>query len=657
MENTRASEIASPIPLDVVGSTTFGRYPQISLSETFNMFIVIDKNEVGEEKKALIPFAGYQSQLSLGGNGRGLFGSFKANLMFSVATNEAYAISDSLNPSFIGNVDSTQGDVFSDEDILGNIAFCDGFNIYIYNYNTGVFYKAGTNPYAVGTVSQSGFTVTGVGTAFNAGSPVANVVAGSTIYFDDGTNSVITNVGSLTTLTVSSSITKASMGYVIMAPLAFTPNYVCFHDSRFIATSAYSNGNQVGQWRLSRVITSSGGKSYISFPGLAQLPQLQGTFQTKPDLPIAVVRIPGRANTIIIMGSISSEIWTDVGAALFPYKKNQSFNLDYGCVNPSTIATLGELVVWVGQNEKSGLVIMYTTGQDIVPLDIDGIDYRLANIKFPKLSYGFMFKQDGHTFYIVTFYEPSDNVTYMYDFKKSKFYTLTDEQFNYFIAKHAVFFNNTYYFNSINDGDIYEINSNFTTYEYAGNVVQEIPRARVCNTIRTKSSIPKVANNLTLTLEQGVDTLNTQEGSNISTIGIVENGSGYTTATVIIDGDGSGAYAMASVVGGVIFSVTLVDPGIGYSWAIATISGDGTGAQLETTLNVASYLPRIDLCMSYDGGYTFSSFISADMYAVGKYQSRIVFNELGYSNEFTPQLRFYGQSRFVINDAEMNFYE
>lgn len=656
MANSRVAETASPIPLDVVGSTTFGRYDQISLSETFNMIIVVDKNEAGDEKRSLIPFAGYEFKLALGGNGRGFFSSEKAGLMFGVSTNEAYLIGPALNPSFIGNIDTTSGDVYIDEDILGNIAFCDGSNIYIYNYNTGLFYKAGTNPYTGptgGTVTQSAFTVTGSsGTLF-----MANAAVGSTIYFDDGTNATIVAVVNNTTLTVSTSVTRSAIGYLIMAPLAFTPNYVCFHDARFIATSAYSGSNQIGQWRLSRTIVTTGLKTYIAFPALAQLPQLQGTFQTKPDLPVAVVRIPGRANTIIVMGSIGSEIWTDVGAALFPYKKNQSFNLDYGCVNPATIATLGEFVVWVGLNEKSGPVIMYTTGQDIVSIDTDGIDYRLSNVNFPALSYGFMFKQDGHIFYIVTFYEPSDNVTYAYDFKTSKFYTLTDEQFNYFIAKHTVFFNNTYYFNSINDGNIYEINSKYTTYEYFGGVVQEIPRVRVCNTIRTIDSIPKVANNLVITMEQGTDVLNTKEGSNIATIGILENGSLYTTAEVIINGDGIGAYATAEITNGSISSVTLVDAGIGYSWAVATIGGDGTGAQLETTLNVDSYLPRIDLCMSYDSGNTFSSFISSDMYAIGRYQSRIVFNELGYSNEFTPQLRFYGQSRFVINSAEMNFYE
>lgn len=55
-------------------------------------------------------------------------------------------------------------------------------------------------------------------------------------------------------------------------------------------------------------------------------------------------------------------------------------------------------------------------------------------------------------------------------------------------------------------------------------------------------------------------------------------GSGYTTATVSISGDGSGATGTATVSGGKVTKVTVTNPGSGYTSATATISGDGTGA-------------------------------------------------------------------------------
>lgn len=657
MGKTRSAQTAVPIPFKLVGSTTYGRYPIISVEQTFNMIIVVQDPGEQDEKRFLVPMAGYKYQIKLQDVGRGLFASEKASLMFASSSSILYKITTGLNPAKIGTTLSSAGDVFIDQDILNNVAFCDDVNIYIYNYVTGQFYTAGTNPYSTGTASQSGNTVTGIGTTFTAS------MVGGTIYYQDGTSADVTGFTSTTSLTVDVTSTKSAQTYLLISPLDFTPNYVCFHDARFIATSSQSNGMAIGQWRLSKAILGADGKTYIVFPSGASLPQFQGVFQTKADLPIAVVRMPGRSNVILIMGSISTELWTDLGSALFPYSKNTSFGIDFGCINPATIATLETYTMWLGYNEKSGLVVMYTTGQDVKSISTDGIDIKFEEIKFPKSSYGFAVKLAGHILYIFTFYNPADNISLMYDFRTDKFFTLTDEQMNYFIGKRAVFFNNTYYMNSINDGDIYELNNKFTNYVYRdttlpGNTIEEeIPRVRMCKTFRTANSIPKVLNNITFTIEQGVDKRNTQTNSNVATISIVNGGQDYTFASVIITGDGIGAYATASIVNGVITSIALISAGDGYSWAVATIAGDGVGAELATTLNVDNYLPRIDLSMSYDNGYTFGNFTGSEMFAVGKYASRVSFYDLGYSNVFTPQLRFYGQDRFVVADGEMNFFE
>ena len=48
-----------------------------------------------------------------------------------------------------------------------------------------------------------------------------------------------------------------------------------------------------------------------------------------------------------------------------------------GCINPATIAALDEYVVWLAQNEKSGPIIMYSTGGMPKKITTDGIDYLL----------------------------------------------------------------------------------------------------------------------------------------------------------------------------------------------------------------------------------------------------------------------------------------
>lgn len=64
----------------------------------------------------------------------------------------------------------------------------------------------------------------------------------------------------------------------------------------------------------------------------------------------------------------------------------------------------------------------------------------------------------------------------------------------------------------------------------------------------------------------------------INVIKVTAGGSGYTSATVAITGDGTGATANATVDGGEVTAITVTSGGSGYTSATATISGDGANA-------------------------------------------------------------------------------
>src|SRR5271166_6040755 len=93
------------LPLDIVGSTKFGRYPKISAEQTINMIISDD---------SLVPYAGYKAVLTLlaSGNGRGLYSSPKFGHMIAVVDNAVYAINSNLGYSQVGSLATYSGDVF-----------------------------------------------------------------------------------------------------------------------------------------------------------------------------------------------------------------------------------------------------------------------------------------------------------------------------------------------------------------------------------------------------------------------------------------------------------------------------------------------------------------------------------------------------------------
>lgn len=274
---------------------------------------------------------------------------------------------------------------------------------------------------------------------------------------------------------------------VTQAVTPFAPGYLTFQNGRFISPDRSTN-----QWRLSDP------NNGLSWPTASQY---VGSVQTKPDNAIACLRVPGRGNMLYVFGKTVCEPWYDIGTALFPYQRSTSSNYDYGCLNPATIAEMDNIVCWLGANEKAGAVIMYSTGGDVKHISTDGIDFQLANLQNPQDCYGFMFKQDGHICYVITF--PTDNLSYLYDFNTGSFFTLTDEYMNYFIAKRVVFFNNKYYFVSFRDGNLYELSSDITNYDYGNDQVFEIPRIRVTPEISLPDQSRFVCGYTGFTIEQG----------------------------------------------------------------------------------------------------------------------------------------------------------
>jgi hypothetical protein len=393
--------IAKTLPLNIVGSNVYGRYPMVSIEQTFNMII---------SDGWLVPYAGYKvvAQIDNNGQGRGIYASHNLNQIIAVIDNNVYAFNNNLAYQQIGTIDTFSGDVYIAENNNGQIAICDKSAIYIY-------------------------------------APAA------TPKFQKIT-------------------------------LDFIPGYVSFQNGYFIAPDL-----KTASWRLSDF------NNGLLWP--ADAPNVGG-FQTKPNRPVAAIPFPGKGNLLFVFGQTVVEPWFNTGQQLFPYQKNTFQNSDYGTDNAATIAAGDNFIIWLATNEKSGPAIMITDSGEPQKISTDGIDFKLAQLTNAKNAYGFLFRQDGHLIYQLTF--PDDNWSLLYDLNTKQFFTPTDEYMNYHIAKRVVYFNNSYYFVSFRDGNLYEFNTKYTDYNGA-----EIPRVRVCKTLRAPDSSRFVINNLSFQLEQG----------------------------------------------------------------------------------------------------------------------------------------------------------
>ncbi len=551
------SQTTTAKPLNIVGSSTFGRYPTISIEKTYNMFM---------SDGWMVPYPGYKlgidaSQLGNGTQGRGLKASAKLNRMIGVVNSNVYLINITFDQHRqkviasqsikIGELQTSTGPVYISENNKPQILISDGTSLYIYD------------------------------------------------------TQLTPNFQTITT--------------------DFIPGYIDFHDTYFLC-AAQADGFYTppanNTWRL------SGQNDGTSWPSDAAS---IGLLQTKPDNTQAVVRFPSKGNMIFVFGKTVTEPWFDVGYQLFPYQRNTSFNIDYGCLSPNSIASMDELVVWLGVNEKGGPVIMYSNGGMPKAITTDGIDYMLSNFQNPQDCQAYIYRQDGHIFYHINFY--SDNVSLFYDFKHDKFYHASDENGNYFIASYVAFFNNQYYFLSKNNGNLYALDTIFTTYDG-----KEIPRIRTCKNIRNIQQEPFIANDCGFTIETGNTNYYEQFIGPIYLI--TEDGKRYIT-----EGDP-------------IFLATelneIYQTEDGDNMVSEQVDADSFEYLISEQEEVEHSVPRVDFSISIDGGDHFSSYDPQYLPPIGQRMNKLAWWQLGWSNDLVCQFRFWGFGRFVVTDGVVN---
>lgn len=533
------------LPINVVGSSTFGRYNRISTERTYNMMI-----STTDKEQWLTNFAGYQRAIEIFavGEGRGIFASVRGNLMIVVVNSAVYRINPDLTVVFIGVITTATGEVSIDENLSSQIAICDGANVYIYNW------------------------------------------------------------------TLPPNLTVQNL-------LGQVPSFVSFHNSFFNIGSGITSPNPQSwtSWAFNTNTT-------------IQLISTQA-IQTKPDIALAVLRIPSQAANVLVLGQSVCEIFTGVGGTQ-NYRRVNTINVDYGCISVSTIDSSDSYIAWLGANEKNQPVIMVYSGQGAAPISSDGIDHLMDTISFPQESTASFRKVDGHLIYQLTFYNPADNITLFYDFNLQKFFDATDQFMNYHPARNFAFFNGQSYFVSLNNGSIYQESTDITVYNenlpgapVNNALIYVIPRTRITENIEADDTDRFRINRFVMPIEQGNDP--GFSDLSINPLNLITEDPFNPADDQLITENGLGAIPIVN---------------------------EQAGAGGPGNPYVIPYQARVDMSISIDGGISWSNVVSRGLRAIGKRKNILTWNRLGAANIVTFRLNFYSTFRVVVNNAQMEIY-
>ncbi len=299
--------------------------------------------------------------------------------------------------------------------------------------------------------------------------------------------------------------------------IGFSCGYIAFIDGYIIAPHL-----ETSEWRLSTLNNAA------SFPIDAQN---VGELETAPDTVVAAETLERQ---LFIFGRNVTEVWLDLpgtAGSLFPFQRQNSISIEYGCISPNTIASNFHRLVWLGNNKASGPVILVSTGGAPRKLETDGINFILDNLKAPEHSYASLFEEDGHVYYLITFV--TDNISYIYDFNEDKFYSATDHTLNAHIARNINYFNKAHIFVTSKDGGLYELSSNLSTYKETTQKDDEgftIPRIRITKPTREATSMRFLINNAQIMMEQGYSDKPLDVGISLSKDGAASFGSMWKKA-------------------------------------------------------------------------------------------------------------------------------
>lgn len=638
------------LPVNIVGSSVFGIYDKMDSQKTYNMTI---------SDGWLVPYPAYKigiqsKDFDNASHGRGLYESVKLNRIIEIFNDNVYLTTltydhlgqkvKTFQNSKIGQLQTNSGVVYISENNKPQILISDGQTLYVYDPSLSV----GSFPFIISTNNTLTFNIdlsfaNGEPIIITGGSLPSPLVSGTTYYViaQDSKNIQLAatqedaGAGTHIPFTAASQTGSAIVeSNFINVNLSFTPGYITFHDTYFICAASQDTFYEPAAnntWRL------SGQNNGLVWQSIAQT---VGLLETKPDNTKAVVRVPSKGNMILVMGETVTEYWFDTGTQLFPYQRTNQGSIDYGCLNPATVASMDEIVIWLARNEKSGPIIMYTTGGELQKVTTDGIDFQFSQLNNPEDAQAFIYRKNGHLFYHINFY--TDNISYVVDLTANKIYNACDQNLNYYSMGQVVWFENQYFSITKDNGNLFIFDTVFDTYQTvdaANNIVEsEIPRIRVCDNFRLPSQDYFIFNDIGFTIETGATDYQFQNRGNI----YLETQDG----NLLITEDT-----------GEIMLVTQDDKYIEFqngNLMISEQSEEGFSYLIAEQDDIVPITPRVDMSVSYDGGASFSADYPYVLNPIGKRRNKLQWWQGGLGNDVVVQFKFWGIGRFVAMNGIAN---
>ena len=178
-----------------------------------------------------------------------------------------------------------------------------------------------------------------------------------------------------------------------------------------------------------------------------------------------------------LLGKGSYEVWYNSGASDFPFDRISGAAGQIGTIAPNSCCQMQGIVCWLDDKK------IVRASEGYIPKRISTFQIEYQFDSFPTVSdaTGFMYSQEGHVFYVLTF--PTEDKTYCYDFNTNMWHTRTsgNTDIRHRANCHA-YFNGFNMVGDFNNGKIYKYD--LGKYSDNGTTLRRVRTAQVINNDR-----------------------------------------------------------------------------------------------------------------------------------------------------------------------------
>lgn len=360
-----------------------------------NMYLVQNQNS-GKYELSAYPSPGLSVFATISSPVRALYSEH--GVLYAVGGNTFYSIASNGTPTTLGTLSTSSG-FAKIRGINSELLIIDGTAGYTYNITGNSFATLSSNTYVssiVMTASGSGYvapTVT-ISDATGTGATGTATLVGGQI-----TEVTITANGSNYTAPTISFTDAAGTGAtatVYTTTSSFNSNVIDIETQDEFGIAA---GYNTQEWFITSV------SDLTTWPALS--------FASVTGNQNNLVAVTTLHREIWLLGEQTTEVWYNAGQQFFTFARRTDVYIEYGCAAKQSVALGDNTIFLLGQNRNGGPCVLRMNGYTPIIISTDAINYQLSTYTTLSDALGFVYYQEGHAFYVLTF--PTQGVTWIYD--------------------------------------------------------------------------------------------------------------------------------------------------------------------------------------------------------------------------------------------------